>query len=335
VRLATQPVANVTVTLDGLGAYSTAPLEALTFSPNNWDMAQALEVWAAAPTANRPACADGGRYCDEVGGRVEAIAHAVSSAGDAAYDAIEVGGVEVAVSVVRDSAEPPTVDGAIFVDLLNAVVVTFDSATNRAAKSGSFACSLVLDLTAAQVKTLFGAGTTCSFPASDSLKVTFGSGATVVPGDAIGVKALAVQASSLTGSVVSLFAPAASFTVSGPLVPTTPAVTLRSSSESVGRCDDLGLDASGSSGSGGRAMEYVFSVASDSGHSVKNLTETLELANAANGGDGIYRVKVASADMVPGSTFTVTLTATNFLGNSASATTTVTKLGLPAPFFFL
>jgi len=339
VALATRPVADVTVTLGGLGAYAGSYVTSgdaggdltagsvLTFTSDNWAAPQAVRIFASAPTADRPACSDGGRDCDAVGSRSESVAHAVASEGDDAYDGLEAGGVDVAVNVVRDSAEPPTVTGAVFADLLNAVVITFDSATNRAGRSGSFACSLVLDLTAA-----FGFGAACAFTADDTFVVTFGSGATVEPGDIVALKAGAVQASKADSAAsVSLFALAASVTVGQPGTATTPSVKLSASSTSVGRCDRLVLDGSGSSGSGGRAMAYAFSAVSDSGHSIKNLTAALAELNSKRGGKGWYKLYLPSDDMVPGSTFTVTLTATNLLGNVGNASVTVTKLGVPAP----
>jgi len=330
IALASEPTANVTVTVSGLCAYSTAVPHSLTFSAATWATAQAVRVLASAPTSARPACASGNRFCAALEGRSEAVAHAVES-DDARYSGISVGVLSVAVAVVHDAADPPKVAFARFSDLLNALIVTFASATNRAAQAGSFTCALVFELTAAQDRGLFGPTGACSFASDSELVATFGAGASAEPGTTLRLRDGTIKAAAGAGGVVSLYTVNETATFGQPLVPTAPSVVLAASSAFVGRCDGLILDGSASSGSGGRDMDYSFSVVAESGHSVTNLTAALAIANARRGGRGWHKVAVASEDMVPGSTFTVTLTATNFLGNSDSATVTVAKLQVPAP----
>jgi len=169
----------------------------------------------------------------------------------------------------------------------------------------------------------------CSFTSTTNLKVTFGSSATVEPDDEIIIKDYALQTSS---SSASLFTMNETFIVGQPLSATIPSVTLSASSTSVGVCDDLMLDGSSSTGSGGRSMAYNFSVTpGNSGLPVANVSEVLNDMNALNGGNGKYRVIVPSSDMVKGSDMVFTLSSTNFLNKKGAASITVTKLGIPAP----
>jgi len=83
-------------------------------------------------------------------------------------------------------------------------------------------------------------------------------------------------------------------------------------------------------------MKYIFSVVGEGDADVRNITQVLVAANAANGGMGTRRVTVPSNSMDPGSSFTISLKANNFLGftNDAYSNTksaTVKKSGNPAP----
>jgi len=117
---------------------------------------------------------------------------------------------------------------------------------------------------------------------------------------------------------------------------------LSASSLRVGVCDDLELDAGASSGSGGRALTFVYSVApasaaatatiasgetsavSDAFKSLRNVTAWLEAANG-------NRVTLPSAFMPRATAMAFTLTVSNFLGYSRSTTIVVSKLGIPVP----
>jgi hypothetical protein len=315
------------VNLSGLGGYSTIFPSSLVFTPDNWKVGVEVTVSAAAPTANRPICASGNRYCDDIQSRVETISHSVSSL-DADYDLLSVSDVEVFVDVKYDTYDPPKVSVARFNNLLNAITVTFDKDTDRAGESGSFSCSEILALTTAQIKTMFGSGAKCSFTSNSVLKVTFGSKATVVPYNVIAINDLVLQSSAIGAS---LYTVNETIVVKQPIVPTVPAVTLSPSSYSVGVCDDLTLDASSSTGSGGRSMVYNFSVSPSSGHLVANVSEVLAVVNAKNNGYGSYRVSIPSEVMNKGSKMVFKLTITNFLGYSSTSTVTVNKLEVPAP----
>jgi hypothetical protein len=180
------------------------------------------------------------------------------------------------------------------------------------------------------VKKYFGTGATCSFTSTTALKITFGTSATVLPDvDEFGFKDLKLK-TSISGA--SLYTMNETFTIKQPLTPTVPKISLAVSSTYVGICDDLTVYASTSSGSGGRAMTYNFSVVpGNSISSVYNVSEVLQALNEQNGGIGKNRVTIPSATMQKGSTMNFRLTATNFLGEVGQATISAKKLGFPAP----
>jgi hypothetical protein len=300
----------------------------VTFEPDDWDTPVTVTVSCDAATSDRPVCASGNRFCDALNGRSETVVHSVSSS-DSYYDSISVSSLSIAVDVVYDLTDPPRVSESRFNNLLNAIVVTFNRDSNRGGFTGSFSCQNVLDLSTSQIQSIFGRGASCSFPGDNLLKITFGSRATVLHNDEISLLDNVIQTSS---STASLFTMNETFIVGLPLSPTIPSVTLSASSSSVGVCDDLTLDASSSSGSGGRAMSYNFSVVSGNGFSIYNVSEVLNSMNLLNGGRGKYRVVIPSEIMPRGALMIFKLEVSNFLNYKGSPqTTSVMKLGIPAP----
>jgi hypothetical protein len=251
-----------------------------------------------------------------------------------------------AVDVVRDAADPPKVVGAAaaFNNALSGLVVTFESSSDRAGLSGSFACEEILgttSLASSSSEVLFGLGYSCAFDASGTfLRVTFGAQATVVPGDVFTLLPDLVRSSTLPNSLTSL---AQTLVVGGP--PSSfsmPPASLAATSSNVGLCDDLGLDASGSGGSGGRRMTFTWSASSTTAMAsaeggnglLSNISSVLETANDAPGGgfNSQHRVTLPFHAMpLSLSSFTVSLTVTNFLGLEQSASVEVSKLSFPAP----
>jgi hypothetical protein len=326
--LTSQPVSSVVISFSGLGTYSSLSTSSVTIEPENWKQPVSIEVSSSAPTNNRPVCASGNRFCDGLSARSEVVTHSVSSS-DSNYDSISVASLAIAVEVVHDASDPPSVTVGRFSNLLNSIVVTFDKATDRASQSGSFTCTNLLNLTTSEVQTLFGSSSFCSFTSTTSLKINFGKGATVLAGQVLSLRDHVLQTST---SGASLFSTNESFVVEQPLSATIPSVSLAVSSSTVGVCDDLTLDGSQSSGSGGRLMTYNFSVVPLTASSkVANVSEWLNIVNSLNSGYGHYRAVVASSRMQLGSSMEITLTATNFLGNTNSKTVVVSKLNIPAP----
>ena len=350
ISLNSKPTAPVVIGLSGLGAYSTFDSSTVanglvTIQPDMWQDGVEVSVLATAPTTSRPVCSSGGRYCATLGTasnpytRLETVQNKLSNTADPYYAVFGNGtGVQVSVrtSVAFDVSEPPAVQQALFTDLLNEVSITFDMDTGRGGLSGQFACSEVFTSTASSLTTLFGTGGFCSWADDNLLVITFGSEPTVVPGATLTIKNLLIQAISGLSVIPppSLFSQGVTITIGQPATPTFPEVLLSASSTSVGICSDLSLDGSGSSGSGGRTMDFDWSVRPVSptavGH-VENITEAMAVANALNSNKGSYSLTLDRVAMVKGSKFEVNLKAKNFLGYSSNTTLEIDKLSFPAP----
>jgi hypothetical protein len=331
VTLLTRPRTPVLVTAGSLGKWVNATPAVLTIAPHNWNASHAIHVHARAQTAARPACASGNRHCDAVADYAFAVTLSVAS-GDASYADIAVASVFVNAGVRSDLLDPPKVASARFSNLLNVLVVTLDKASDKAGKSGSFACPAVLDLTTAEAVALFGGTSTskhCSFTSAKVLTVTFGKGATLLPGDVLSLLDTQLTSSAHAASLKTVNE---TFIVGSPNVPVVPVLTLKPSSVRVGVCDDLTLDGSTFSGSGGRAMTFNFSYVLASGaEATGNASSVASYLHAANAGSGTYKVTLPSAALEPGSSYTFTLTATNFLSETSSQAVTVSKLSVLAP----
>jgi hypothetical protein len=309
--LNTQPTSVVTVAVSGFSSFADGGSglgqnHLVRFDAYNWSTPAAVSVAASAPTAARPACASGNRYCDAVNfNRTEELFHATSSLDGFYQSAFSVDSVSMPVSVKYDKSDPPKVESARFGDLLNSISVIFDQKSNRGGLSGTFACDSILNLTTAEVTTMFGSGAFCAFTSDSLLKITFGKEPTVLENDVIGIRNTTLQAHATSAS---LFTHKESFTVAAPESPKSPAVFLSTSSLFVGRCDPLTLSGHGATVAGGRDLEYTYSVTGLNGISVANISAVLNSNNALNGGSGTPSLTLASSDMPLDSSFMVKLT---------------------------
>jgi hypothetical protein len=250
---------------------------------------------------------------------------------------------------VYDAAEPPKVISARFVDELNGLSVRFDKPTDRAGRAGSFSCSALL--TAASLDELFGRGSGCKFASPSELHVTFGAGATVVPGQPLQLAAATRLRAAARPASLFATSSGAPFAVLPPARPTAPLAELAVSAQRLGVCDGLVLDASGSSGGGGRDLSLVWSaaVAADSGAGAAAtggsgdggggaeagvpaaVSAALAAASAARSGRGADLAVLPVGAMQPGTRLTFTVEATNFIGARAISRVTVAQLAGAAP----
>ena len=178
--LTSEPLHDVTLSLSGLGAYAVADPASVTIAPEDWATPQVVTVAASAPSAARPVCPVADRFCAALGsGRNEVVAHGAASK-DPRYDSsggsaldldLSSADVAVAVAVVHDAADPPSVTAGRFTDLLNGIVVELDSSSDRAGLTGTFDCSLLLNMTTDTATTLFGAAKSCFFSSPTTFKV--------------------------------------------------------------------------------------------------------------------------------------------------------------------
>ena len=289
----------------------------------SWDTEQLVKVYSTAASSTRPVCPQGQRTCEELGDRWETIAHLMSS-DDPLWNGLSSPKVNLTVSVVYDTADPPAVSNSRFVDTLNAIEVMFSGATNRGGQNRDFDCSKVLDMGRLPRGALGTKGASCSWKSPDTLLITLGSKASVVPGDTMALLQASIKASAL-GS--SLYLTNSEVPVGNPRTGTEVAVVLSGPSKH-GVCDDVKLDGSMTTGSGGRPLSYVFSSVSKA--LANSSSSFFGSANNAAGGNGVHSIVLPSTAL-PVSSYEVTLTATNFLGASGSKTIHIQKLGVPAP----
>jgi hypothetical protein len=192
-------------------------------------------------------------------------------------------------------------------------------------------------MTEREVTTVFGSASECVFTKRGELEVIFGLNATVVPYEVDPSMAFALNSSLIHAhaAVASLPSINTTFRVLKPDKPVVPKSVLTASSQAVGVCSDLMLDGSTSSGSGGRALNYEYSVAwvrgSEPKSSLANMTALLHASNLLHGGKGAFRVHVPSETMPPGVTMDVTLRVENFIGEFHSTTVRIRKLTVPVP----
>ena len=245
----------------------------------------------------------------------------------------------------------PVAASAAVADDLTRVEVVFDVDTDRAraarvaeglgGDSRDTSCATYFD--GATVDALGGSAESAAVPSacawSDdrTLAVYFGSRASAAPGDALVFKPDAIRnkaenSFNVSGSVV----------ITAPSSPVMPRAAL-SAATALGPCDGVTLDASASTGGGGRPLAYQFSVSASAetetaldGYAVTAALKTAaaDAAAAANPGtpDASYPVvRLDSTALDPGVVYTFTAKVTDFVGNVAFAAVAVNKTMYPMP----
>ena len=221
------------------------------------------------------------------------------------------------VTVLKSSfaRPPPNLSSAKFANNGGSVGILFDGPTNKAAVTAStFACSQVFEFTGASAAT-------CSWISNSAVRAMLGAGSTLLPNDVVTVKAGLVKAECPPSTSCTDYKAAASQSVvlsladdaiAPTVLLTTPAV--------VSSCDNVTIDPSLSSGAGGRAWSaVVWSVMRAEANTVGSAPNVLAALNAR--GKAIGTPIVLTRTLFSPATYTVTLTLTNFLGKSSSATT--------------
>jgi hypothetical protein len=273
----------------------------------------------------------------------------------------EVGAPALSVQITEDDPSPaPNLLRAIFSDTGASIIVTFDSTTDRGDLSGAFPCSklfvgTVTDPQKGTSTLINGIGSSlgrdesedaddgetgpynsCGWTDDDTVVISLGSGAVIVPAEFLKIVDNKVKAS-----------PNAKLTSSGSIIieePENPPVAkpLIKGSTTVGQCDDLSLDSSSSQGSGGRKMRFLWEVSMDATFDdavagLANITKLLAAANGVvyggNAGQGAAEISDISKDwLFPGAVYTFTIEVKNFLTTTIGKTThVVRKRDYPIP----
>ncbi|OQR94845.1 transmembrane protein [Achlya hypogyna] len=307
IELATIPFAPVALTLSSTRAGLIVAPSYMVLTEATWNRPQTVAVYAV------PGMATDGTYT------VASIELVVSS-DDALYAALPPLDAAVAILNTADMTPAPRLQAATFDSTGARLTVLF---TRAVYLSGllplQVPCASVFDTTTAG----FGTLPKCMWVTTASISVVLGAAATVVPGSRCpalgGLKSTATSSLSM-GDMYVLVQP--------PLNPPTPRVVV-SGPRSLGACDDLVLDATATTGAGGRPITWawvciVVATQQPCGGSFALVASSDQV------------LRVPSAEISSNATISITLTCTNFFGISGSSgPIIVTKAAQPLPTVYI
>ena len=208
---------------------------------------------------------------------------------------------------------------------LTAITATFDIATNMGNMGASGDCALVL---ASATVAKLGTGAYCSFSSTKTLAVTLGSEASILPVGSTAPDVLVLKENAVANAAGNSYNATGSQLVQAPDVVVTPLVAAKAPS-TVGICEDLTIDASASSGSGGRNLVFGFQV-EGLGDKILSLSSLLKgLANTQSIAD------IDKNSMNIGINYNFIVTATNFLGQTTTAKIPVFRADQQVPTIFI
>lgn len=234
--------------------------------------------------------------------------------------AAQFGNATASVSIISSSAPKPAPNllSVKFANSGGSLAVSFDYATNKASISAStFTCSQVFSFTG-------DSSSTCSWVNSTAVKAVLPSDSTLSVNDIVTLRANLIKAECATGKDCSAYSAAAaqSVAISAPDTPLVPSVLL-STPSIISSCDNVTIDPSLSTGSGGRAWSsVVWTVSRADALGIVAVPNVLYALN--NRGTDITSPITLARSLFTPSTYTITLTLTNFFGSSASATSIFT-----------
>ena len=216
----------------------------------------------------------------------------------------------------------PAISSVVFSDDGAMLYVYFDSPTNYGAGivtsyTSSFQCSLVLSFVGASYAT-------CTWQSNRLLVATI-NGAYAGPtiGDTVTLIASVIHPAVVLSKATSA-ATSAIAVVQAPRSPSLPAAAL-STAKTIGSCDNILLDPTASTGSGGRPWKSVVWYVSGTGSSA-NSAPTLTSFLNTHYNSTTALITIPSASFKPGGSLTFFLFLENFLGASSAAMKTVTIL---------
>ena len=156
------------------------------------------------------------------------------------------------INSVSVSPPAPNATQAIFSNDGSYIIILYDSETNRGELSTHFSCDILFEFDG------ISSTSTCRWVDSATIHILIGSSTgtgnqSIRPGSHIIVLGgKLIQAKCLSSSCsYDKYNVRRRLTIQGPVSPITPTISI-SASNVVGECDDISLDLSGSSGSGGR-----------------------------------------------------------------------------------
>ena len=230
---------------------------------------------------------------------------------------------KVKVRVLSDSAPPPApvLLAAKFDNVLFTLTITFSAATNKAVSvispvANDWRCDVLFSFPGNDQAR-------CKWLDSDSVEVTLGRTAVLVPGDTVTLLAdkITADCSPNTCTKQSLQSKASSVTLQPPGVSVFPVPMLNAPSV-LSSCDNLTIDATTSTGFAGRPWTSVVYNVSTPGN-LGITSELRDLLKSKTSTDSVLSIPSRALPLFQ--KYTVSLVLKNFLGQSASKSVVVTK----------
>ncbi|KAG3237801.1 hypothetical protein PI124_g17218, partial [Phytophthora idaei] len=313
--LQAQPTADVSVAFSTSLAILLVSPTSVTFTAANWNVSKAITV-----------AADDNFAVD--GDRTATLSAAVTST-DPLFATKTIASLNVKIVETKDTTPPPKLLDAKFLDTAVGLTITFDRAVDRTTlTTDNFACSVLFDLPSATDSTSYcGASPACTWQTgSTSIRFVFGQGVRVEPGSTLTLRGNLLKSTA----AAELAAPATTVTISAPDKPPHPQV-LVSGAASLGMCDDLVLDGSSSSGSGGRPMTYTWMLVNTTSVTSTSLDAVTALLTSATTTSNAT-IKIPAPVLEADGTYSFILLAKNFFGKTGNSNEIlVKKSGLALP----
>ena len=215
-------------------------------------------------------------------------------------------------------SDPPRITQAIFNFLLTAADVTFDVPTNRHGKLGSiFSCDIAFD---AATTAAAGDGPKCLWSSGTVLSLIFGSGSQLLPGSSL----VLARGTSLQNAFENSFNSTGSAVLRLPSQIQAPSPVIMGPA-TVGACDALTLDASQSTGGGGRTLRFLWGLELGPSNRESIVTGFSILDPASDS------ITLAPATILQGETYNFSLILSDVFGQRVAAYHRVTATALPTP----
>ena len=243
--------------------------------------------------------------------------------GDVTLNANFDGAIISSAMTVSPSAPPALT--SVKMASLTTITVTFDMDTNNGNMGASQDCGLVLS---AATLAKLGVGPLCGFTKPSELQVILGADATILPVGSTAPDTVIVKDGTILNAAGNSYAVTGGALLQAPDTTVVPSVVVKAPA-TVGICEDLTVDASGSFGSGGRNLAFSYSV-EGLGSKIVTLSDALKALTSDQ--------SIADIDknaMNYGINYNFIVTATNFLGQTTSVKTPVYRGDTQVPTIFI
>ena len=215
-------------------------------------------------------------------------------------------------------ASPPVAQTSQFSSMARTILVQFDQDTDRAGTFEPVECEYYFTVVSAAT---LGEGKECLWQGDKDLLIVLGADASVTVDETLMLTS-AASSPSIRTKLGNSRATSGGITVAAPANPVTPAVTI-SAADSYANCDEIILDASGTSGGAGRAMTYTWGLEPN----VPDFTSLSAMMRQQTG----TVVNIEPYNLTAGTDYVFHLRATNFFGETAASSVRLSISALPLP----